>query len=254
MNKTLTIIARLLFLAACGFIIGFSIGKLCQAEPSVKRRTAVHEPKYKIAILDTGYDSVVAGSPLKLCRTGSYDYAEDKAEVGSADEKHGTYVSSLIARILSDVDYCAVVFQVYGKEGEFTTGALVDALNRSRKLGVVAVNLSYRSGFFDWEEYASLRKLAEDGTMIFAAAGNENNDLNKTCNVYPACYNIHNLITVGALTADGDAKASYSNYGTKVTRWYPGYYVNGRVTARGTSFAAPQALGWYVLHLSQGKH
>lgn len=212
------------------------------------------EPKYKIAILDTGYDEQAALVPLKLCKTGHYNYATKKAEVGTAPERHGTLVATIVASILEDEDYCAIIFQLMSADGSMgDNDAVIDALKRAKAAKVVAVNLSFRSGFYNWSEYRALKALSDDGVMLFAAAGNEHTDLNVSCMAYPACYRITNLIAVGALTIDSDAPASYSNYGAKVSQWFRGDFTSPYMQARGTSFAAPRALGYYVRSLYQIK-
>lgn len=211
---------------------------------------ALAEPKYKIAILDTGYDAHIARYKLKTCKTGHFDYASKQPFIGHASVDHGTYVAQTIARQLYEVDYCAVIYQISGPDGEFATANEVDALRRARGVGVVAVNLSFRSNYFDYKEHHALQETSDAGIKIFSAAGNENQDLDRVCNVYPPCYRIKNMIVVGAITADNDAKASYSNYGQKVNAWYPGTFTDGLTVVKGTSFAAPYALGQYLLFLS----
>lgn len=209
------------------------------------------EPRYKIAILDTGYEAKQAVYKLKTCKNGHFDYAASLPVIGHTAVDHGTYVAQTIARQLRDVDYCAVVYQISGSQGEFATANEVDALRRARGVGVVAVNLSFRSNYFDYKEHAALQELSDAGVKIFSAAGNENQDLDRMCNVYPPCYRMKNLVVVGAITGDNDAKASYSNYGQKVNAWYPGTFTDGIAQVRGTSFAAPYALGQYLLFLSE---
>lgn len=216
-----------------------------------KTRVNPFLPRYRIAVIDTGFDRRYSEFPVKLCPNGHHDYNLNRDTVGSSAEKHGTYVSTIIGLVLHDVDYCIYVFQVYGPRDSMATDNVLDALARARKLGVVAVNMSFRSGIYDWREEALLKDLSSRGIKLFAAAGNEARDLNTECDVYPACYSIENLVVVGALTADADVKASYSNYGMKVTAWQPGTYITDSVQARGTSFAAPKALGYYVHWLSQ---
>lgn len=213
------------------------------------------EQPYKIAILDSGYDLERALYPIKLCKTGHYNYGTREARVGSdPQEKHGSYVATIIGSILRDVNYCAVIFQIADPQEGFTTDNVVDALKRAREAGVGAINISFRSGAYEWAEYQELQRASDAGIKIFVAAGNEAMNFNIICNTYPACYNLKNLITVGALTTDGDAVSSYSNYGTKVNLWYPGDLTTPFFQMRGTSFAAPRALGYYVRQLYQQQH
>jgi subtilisin family serine protease len=87
------------------------------------------------------------------------------------------------------------------------------------------------------------------GSLVVCAAGNENNN-NDESPVYPANYDLSNIISVGA-TTDDDARCSFSNYGsTSVNVYAPGYGISSTNNSggysfwlNGTSFAAPHVTG-----------
>jgi subtilisin family serine protease len=202
----------------------------------------------KIAIIDTGYDASISKSPLKLCQTGHYDYLSNTPVVGSA-HPHGTVVASVIAEMLTDVNYCAVIYQVVTPMG-LTADAIMNAFDRARSEGISAVNLSISGRLYSWSERRAMEATAKAGTVIFTAAGNERTNLDKFCNAYPACYPIQNMYVVGATERDNTEPTPYTNYGKVVDVWMPGDYEILNEVVEGTSFAAPRALAFYVYALS----
>lgn len=207
---------------------------------------AAPEAKYKIAILDTGYNPFTAGTKLKLCKSGHFDYRTNTATIGATGE-HGTKVASIIAEELRNVDYCAVIYQVMNRQNNMLDVNIVDALNRARASGAAAVNLSFVSQYPTIAERKALERLAK-GARLFVAAGNDKKNLDWYCDAFPACYDIPNMVVVGATDTSG-MTASYSNRGERINVWYFGGH---RYGGYGTSFAAPRALSAYVSGLSKG--
>ena len=64
-----------------------------------------------------------------------------------------------------------------------------------------------------------IKLLLKKKVTIVAAAGNDAQDLDKKCDVYPACQ--QGVISVGNLDKDGK-KQKMSNYGKRVTVWEKG--------------------------------
>lgn len=216
---------------------------------SYRLQDARSAAKYKIAILDTGYNPERAVTKLKLCKNGHYDFFSETAKLASTNP-HGTYVAALIAEPLQDVDYCAVVYQLVGKEGEISPQNVMRAILMAKDEGVVAANMSINGPFSNFLEQRALRAASNTGMKIFVAAGNDKKDLNVACASFPACYDIPNLIMVGALTDDLSQPAQYSNYGARIQAWYAGRYFDGVTMAQGTSFACPRALGDWLLSVA----
>lgn len=202
------------------------------------------EPRFKIAILDTGYDLNTTGPRLKLCGRGHYDFKTGTPTIGYTNP-HGTKVASIIAEQLKDVDYCAVIYQIFDRRDNMPDNVVVNALVRARIEGAKLVNMSFTSTYPSVAERKALERLSQSGAALFAAAGNDRQDLDFTCDRFPACYTIDRLYTVGALNEHG-AQAKSTNYGERVHSWYSGV-MEGENPA--TSYATPRALSSHVLRL-----
>lgn len=198
----------------------------------------------RLAIIDTGYDATLAEPKIKLCKDGHFNFSNGKAEVGFTG-LHGTIVASVIARGLTNVDYCAVIITLEMGAG-FRADVISEAVEKLENQNIKAVNMSLRGFDYSWVEYRRLRILTMQGTAVFAASGNENLDLDQKCNVYPACYQLPKLYAVGATDEDPTLKAPYTNYGSKVILWFPGDTVFQGKLFRGTSFAAPAATSEFI--------
>jgi hypothetical protein len=212
-------------------------------------RGARVEAKYKIVVIDTGYNADFAPLPAKLCKTGHYDFYTNKPVLAST-HPHGTIVTTLIATALEDVDYCIVEMQVANENGQITPENVARAIGMAQRLNPTAVNISLSGPASSLYEQRALRELTKTGAQLFVAAGNDHLDLDKACQVFPACYDVTNMNVVGAMTADLDQPAAYTNYGTKVKLWYSGTYSDPMQMAKGTSFASPRALGDYVFSIA----
>lgn len=216
-------------------------------------RVKAGEPRYKIAIIDTGYDPTRATALLKLCKKGHYDYGTKTANL-AYNRPHGTFMASIIAEKLKDVDYCAIVYQAATGDGPMPVAPddVVDALNNSIAEKVDAVNLSLVAKDIAYPpERAAIQVAADLGLPVFIAAGNNKANLDVKCNYYPACYKIKGAFIVGAQDPlDRKHPASYSNYGKVVDVWGPGEYVDYQgYTQTGTSVATARALSEYILFL-----
>jgi subtilisin family serine protease len=121
---------------------------------------------------------------------------------------------------------------------------------KDRGVNIVATNNSWGGGGYSQALYDAIR---QQGDILFvAAAGNDsaNNDATPT---YPACYNLPNMISVGATTAS-DSRALFSNYGRRtvdvaapgenILSTYPGGLYK---SFSGTSMATPHVTGLAAL-------
>jgi len=128
----------------------------------------------------------------------------------------------------------------------------VDAIHYAVDNGAKIINASYGGYGFSLEEFNAISYANTKGVLFIAAAGNEgvNNDLTP---LYPASYNLPNIISVAA-TDQNDQRAAFSNFGwTTVDIAAPGVYIlstiptyidpSGYDFMDGTSMAAPHVSG-----------
>lgn len=207
----------------------------------------VHADTVKIAIIDSGYHANVASPKLKLCPKGHFDFTVNKPGIHLTENKsgqnHGTNIANIIAEQLQSVDYCVVVYQVLSRSGNIETVHVMNALAFAKDQGVQVASLSMAGRETSISEREAFKRFTSTGAMLFAAAGNDEKNLDYACDVFPACYDVPNLKIVGALDPKTNKVATYSNRGSKVHLWFPGNYQK----ENGTSYAVPRALSAYVL-------
>jgi subtilisin family serine protease len=190
----------------------------------------------RVAIIDSGY----AGTKLKLCPNGHHDFVNPDAEFPKDRDGHGTNVGNIIADGLKDVEYCALVYRIWSKDRLTRLDDFVTAYYLAEANGASVINVSMYGQKPYGPEAFTIHEITERSNIrVFAAAGNDGENLDDLCNAFPACYTIRRLMVVGAL-----CPTRVSNYGRRVDLWYDGTY--GDVCA--TSYATPRALVDYVLH------
>ncbi|MGI8981907.1 MAG: S8 family serine peptidase, partial [Pirellulaceae bacterium] len=172
------------------------------------------------------------------------------------DHYHGTHVAGTIGAIGSngvgvtgvswDVQIMAIKFLDAGGGG-YTIDA-IEGLNYAVSKGAMISNNSWGGGPYDQGLYDAIRSAGLQGHVFIAAAGNSgvNADVSP---MYPAAYNLDNIISVAA-TDHNDARASFSNYGaTSVDLGAPGVDIYSTMPNNtygylsGTSMASPHVAG-----------
>lgn len=170
------------------------------------------------------------------------------------DNGHGSHVAGTIGGrtfgVAKQVDLVAVkVLDADG--GGDTAGVLdgmqfvVDDVRANNRSGKAVMNMSL-GGSFSRAMNAAIEALRQAGVVPVVAAGNENVDAESTS---PA--SAPNAITVGAINAADDRRASFSNFGAVVDIFAPGVDItsvgidSNTATARlsGTSMASPHVAG-----------
>jgi len=108
------------------------------------------------------------------------------------------------------------------------------------KCGIKTITLSGGGDVAIPYEHDLIKDFVASGGRYYAAAGNENNDIQKIP-YYPASYK--EVIAVGAIICPiknkKPIKESYSSYGNNVKRWNCGMSIRGN---HGTSFSVPRIL------------
>ncbi len=178
----------------------------------------------------------------------------DNSVYDTGDETHGTHISGIIAADENGEGVCGVAPQAKILPIKFTNGSTsytsdaIEAIGYAENMGARIVNCSW--GGYDYN--TALRDVISSSNMLFVcAAGNDDS----TEAVYPASFDLPNVIGVGAVNPDGD-KASFSNYGENVDLAAPGVSIistlpqNKYGYAGGTSMAAGFVSGVAALMLS----
>lgn len=194
------------------------------------------EPRIKIAIIDTG----IKNHQVKyLCKGFHYDFTKE----GFFDKiNHGSIIIDLVMSNLDSDKYCIVLFKWTNTYSSSGTINIKKALFTIAQTDIRYINMSF-SGIdsYDKEEFSMLNELVKQNKKIFVAAGNDNLDLTKSCNVFPACYKIRkNYFVVG--NYNKEKKEKLSNYNGPINRKEYGsiYMKDGILT--GTSFSSAISL------------
>lgn len=188
------------------------------------------------------------------------------------DHSHGTHVAGIIAAsknnsigvagINTDVKLVAV--KSFNSSGSSNFSIISNSISYTDSIGVKILNNSFGTTEYKVSIITSLKDKMEDsgdnnGTLFIVAAGNGNDitespigfdiDSDPTYTVYPAAFDLDNIITV-ASTDRNDSKSSFSNYGqTSVDIAAPGssiyatYLSNSYIYKSGTSMATPMVVG-----------
>jgi thermitase len=230
-----------------------------------------------VSVIDTGVDT--DHPTLKLSLVPGYDFTRN---VSSGDEKNavnqataavldgtnwvngGTAagVDQATAAVLDDPDHAAfghgtmvagmihlvapgakiMPVRAFSANGQGYTSDVIRAIYYSVNKGAKVLNMSFSRPTPSVEMKIALDYAALRGVALVASAGNEGTSAGR----YPAAYD--NVIGVAA-TDMNDVRASYSNYGPKVSMAAPG---NGVITTYpfgtfaatwGTSFSTPMVSG-----------
>ncbi len=187
--------------------------------------------------IGNGFDAVTAGGSANDCNG------------------HGTHVAGTVGGttwgVAKDVTIHPV--RVLGCTGSGTTAGVVAGMNwvaANRLLPAVA-NMSLGGGASSAID-AAVESLSNAGVTVVVAAGNNNAS---ACNYSPA--RAPSAITVGSTTS-GDARSSFSNYGTCLDVFAPGSSITSSWhtsttaanTISGTSMASPHVAGAAALYLA----
>lgn len=174
-----------------------------------------------VGVVDTGidYENEYLGNSLHINLKEKPGDNVDKDKNGLIDDYlydyHGTYISNIIKEICPNVKICSSKF-LNATNGDAVDG--VKAIQYAIDQGSSIINCSWS---FDNPE-AELYKLIEENenVLFVCAAGNSNLDLDKKA-IYPASYNLDNVICVSAIDNQGKIYECGA-YGKRVDIMAPG--------------------------------
>lgn len=189
-------------------------------------------------------------------------YGDNNCIFSGKEDSHGTHgAGTILAGIGNETGICGMVpgNQVKimslkilgGSMGSGSTSTLIRAIRYAEDNGAVICNLSLATNVDDPALYEAMRN---SGMLFIVAAGNAQSQGEDGINidenpVYPAAYDLDNIISVANLTCDGTLNST-SNYGKiSVDLAAPGTNILSTTVGNqygymtGTSMAAPMVTG-----------
>jgi len=149
-----------------------------------------------------------------------YDFADDDPHPMDYSG-HGTHVAGIIGAagnngsgvtgICWDIQLMPLKVQRNGSS-DFDLSHIIDAVEYARQKGVRIFNCSYGGPSYSAIEFAVLDTIRESGGLIICAAGNNGVDIDSGNALYPAGYDLDNIIAVAAIGSTGEL-CEWSNYG-----------------------------------------
>lgn len=150
-----------------------------------------------------------------------WNFYDNSNEIYSAftSDYHGT----MIAGILTDENYGVAQNIKYlplkcfrGTEGSIDD--VVQSIEYAYDLGVRIFNCSWDTNQYSDKLFDVIKSYPD---AIFICSGGKNYDNLDTTSVYPACYDLPNIICVGGIDASGDIY-EFSGYGKEIDIYAPG--------------------------------
>lgn len=217
----------------------------------------------RIAIIDTGIDYNHPDLKANVDRESGYNFVNNTKDAMD-DQGHGTHCAGTIgavhdnkvgvAGVMSEVTMIPVKF--LDSSGSGTLEAAVKSIDYATNLNVDLMSNSWGGGGRSEALYEAIKRASDKGIIFTAAAGNSssNNDASPS---YPASYDVPNVVSVAALTAQNDL-AYFSSYGrNSVHIAAPGHNILSTLKGgsyevmSGTSMATPHVSGVLGLLLAK---
>ena len=209
----------------------------------------------RIAVVDSGVDVTHPDLASKIA--GTYNAVTPGSGVRDM-VGHGTGVASVAGAATSNgegiagagYDTSLLAVKVADRTGRIFTDDLAKGIVWAADSGADIINLSLGGPTSDGLERAAVEYAQRRGALVVAAAGNAGTSARQ----FPGA--LAGVVAVGATTANGSARASYSSFGPWVDVAAPGSSIllaspgGGYERADGTSFSAPMVAGEAALLLA----
>ncbi|WP_265446661.1 S8 family serine peptidase [Acetivibrio straminisolvens] len=177
-----------------------------------------------------------------------WDFANNDNSVNdsSTHDIHGTAVSGIIAAEMNDIGVTGAAPKVRILPVKFIEGSsgytsdAIKAIEYAVDMGASIINCSWGGSEYN---PALMDVISQSNALFVCAAGNSSSNTIQNP-VYPASFDLDNIISVAAIGSDGNL-AAFSNYGKNVDIAAPGTNILSTVTLErydylsGTSMAAP---------------
>jgi subtilisin family serine protease len=192
-----------------------------------------------------------------------YDFANSDSDPMDGNG-HGTHCSGTIGAVhnnqtgvsgvMADVSIMAIKF--LGDDGSGSLEGAIKAIDYATMMDVDLMSNSWGGGGRSEALLEAIKRASDKGIIFTAAAGNSSSNNDATPS-YPASYQVPNMVSVAALTAQ-NGLASFSSYGkTSVHIAAPGHNILSTVNGgkydvySGTSMATPHVSGVLGLLLAK---
>ncbi len=217
----------------------------------------------KIAIIDTGIDYNHPDLKANVDSAHGYNFINDTKDAMD-DNGHGTHCAGTIgathdnkigvAGVMANVTLIPLKF--LDSNGSGTLESAIKAIDYASTLNVDLMSNSWGGSGRSQAMYEAIKRASEKGIIFTAAAGNSSTDNDRDPS-YPANYEVPNIISVAALTAQNDL-AYFSSYGKNTVHIAaPGRNIlstakgGGYEIMSGTSMATPHVSGALGLLLAK---
>jgi hypothetical protein len=185
---------------------------------------------------------------------------------------HGTHVSGIVVSSTEDILNVStsnqgdqrvqvMVLKFLDAEGVGTTSNAINAIYYAVNNGAKVLNNSWGGSGYSGALHEAIAYSFFENTVFVAAAGNSGTD-NDQSPIFPANYDVPNVISVGA-SDDADSIAYFSNFGNSVHVSAPGVNVlstapggdhDGYYSSSGTSMSTPFVAGLAALMVREAPH
>ena len=203
-----------------------------------------------VGVLDTGINYKHPDLLGKI-RDDGYNFIDNNNNIyDEENDKHGTAIAGIISSKDDGKGICGIASNVNILPLKFMnsykgyTSDAVKAIDYAKNKDIKIINCS-----FSCEEYNPiLKETMEDSSILFVCSAGNNSENTNVNPLYPASYDLPNVISVGSI--NGEGKLSYfSNYGNGVDVLAPGEEIKSTSTGEdyylysGTSLSAAYVTG-----------